>query len=329
MATKKRYVDDGDQPTINSVIGGNDPDAIGAPVDDGDQPTVNSVIYGDDPDTIGGATAIPSTSPGGGGQTTTDIVEEIVEEEVPYIRPDYGRVCAPSFGAVGGIDIEDAPAYEKSPEQIAWEEAHGGRIEDILKTGGYGIDKDTQQLMKQQIYDDLKAREKESIRIMERDLEQRGVYDSNLYISEKQKIKATTSRGLAAATTEIKIKSAFIKMASFENALGLSAQFLGYLGKQSELANAPGLATWQMRAQAKIVEYQARVDIYKAKLQCACATNNMREAAEIAADAAYQQNIWDTERLEMEMEYAQETAKAQSSGNILGNVLMALLFWWL
>ena len=268
------------------------------------------------------------TSSGGGGSTQPVTPAEVAAEEVapaeePYVTPDYGRVPEPSFGSIKlpGIKVDEAPAYEKTPEQIAWEQAHGGRIEDILQKGGLGIDEETQQLMKQQQFDILKAREKENLRLMEADMIRRGITSSLLWFSEEQKIKATTTRSLAASMTEISIKSAFMKMASFENALGLSAQYLGYLSEQSQLAYAPKLATWQAKQQAKIVAYQAKVEVYKMKLNQAYTQNNMSYAAEIAADVAHQQNVWDVEMAVMEMENNAEIAKAQGAGNLLGTII--------
>ena len=332
-------------------------------VDDGDQPTVNSVISGDDPDAIGAPpapapTTTPKPKPTSTSTTTEDVVEDAVEEEVvadPYVRPDYGRVEEPEYDdtAIPGIDVGEvtagvvtageAPAYEISAAQKAWEESHAGRITDILSKGGLGIPEETQQLMKEKVFTDLKTREKESIRVLERDLEQRGIYNSNIYLSEKQKIRATTTRGLAAASTDIKIKSAFMKMASFENALGLSAQFLGYLSEQSQLAYAPKLetyraqetaklATFQAQEYAKIATYnaqvnaklttmQANVDIYKTKLHQAYATNNMSYAAEIAADAAHQAHLDNIVLAQMEIDAAKEQQKSELGANIFGTIL--------
>lgn len=282
--------------------------------------------------------AIDDGQDGGGdelGQTTpipTDPTDEelgITEEgavEDEYTTPDYGRVEEPSFGAtkVGGIKVDDAPAYEKSEEQIAWEKEHSGQIQDIIDKGGLGIDEATQQLMRQQQFDILKSREAENLRLMAADMERRGITNSGLWFSEEQKIKSTTTRALAASMTEISIKSAFMKMASFENALGLSAQYLGYLSEQSQLAYAPKLATWQAKQQAKLAQYQAKVEVYKMKLNQAYTVNNMSYAAEIASDAAHQQYIYEKEMAIMEMEAAAAIAKEEAGMNFIGMAIGGL-----
>ena len=327
MATKKRYVDDGDQPTVNSVIGGDDPDAIGAPVDDGDQPTVNSVIYGDDPDAIGGATAVPSTSPGGGGQTTIDIVEEVVEEvQEPWISedPTLGSGTCGRSGKVSSIKVEEAPAYEKSAEQLAWEEMHSGTIQDIIGEKGYGIPEETPELIQMQLLNTLKTREAENIRLLQQDMERRGITDSGLYFSEEQKIKATTTRALATGVTDIKIKSAFMKMASFEKALGLSAQFLSYLSRESELAYAPKMATWYAKQQAKLVEYQAAMEIKKINLMQHYAQQNMYLQAKLTSELNTQMHTYNVEIAQMEIDAAKERAKAEMGANVFGAILGAI-----
>ena len=256
--------------------------------------------------------------------------EEIVEEiEDPWERPDYGRVEEPEFDptAIPAVPVEAAPEYEVSPEERAWADLYSKEIRDILREGGRGIPEETQQLMKKQQFQMLKSRETENLRLLRNNMEERGITNSGLIFSEEQKIKSTTTRALAASVTEIQIKSAFMKMASFENALGRAGEFLGYLSQQSQLAYAPKMATWQMEQQAKLVQYQANVDMYKVRLQNAWNVNNMREAAEIQAEAAHQQHLWNIEIAQMEIDAANEAAAAQAGGNIIGMILGGIFRW--
>ena len=236
------------------------------------------------------------------------------------------QVPIPSYdpNAVSAPDITPAPEYEKSPEQLAWEEKQGGIITNVLEKGGLGIPEETQQLMKQQLYSDLRARETESIRLLRNNMEQRGITNSGLLISEEQKIISTTTRGVAAGITEIKIKSAFMKMASFENALGLSAQFLGYLSEQSQLANAPKTATWMAQQTRKLAEFQANIEIYKTKLQQAYTVDNMYTAQKIQMELNEQMHGFNVALAEMEMEWGQEAAKAEAQGSISGTIVTGI-----
>ena len=261
------------------------------------------------------------------------IVEEeaVVEEEVPsapddewFEKPEDVPIPDYDPGAIKPVDIEEAPAYEQTQEQKDWAAMHSAQIEAIIAKEGIGIDEATQQLMKQQTWDLIKADRNEKIRKLKETMEQRGITSSGLYISEEMKVHANATRALAASVTEVKIKSAFMKMASFENALGLSAQFLGYLSEQSQLAYAPKLATWAKRADAKIMAMQASVQVYVTKLQQAYTVNNMNAQAAIEAQFATQQNAWDVEMAEMEMEFAEEQAKLDRNANMFGTILGAI-----
>ena len=280
----------------------------------------------------GGATLEPDVEPS--PVVPTEIAEEaepVVEEVIPSAPDDewfkpLADVPIPKYDpdAIAPVKIDEAPAYEQSEEQKEWARMHGGAIQNIIDQQGIGIDEATQQLMKQQTWDLIKADRNEKVRKLKEMMETRGITNSGLYMAEEMKVHANATRALAASVTEVKIKSAFMKMASFENALGLSSQFLGYLSEQSQLAYAPKLATWSKRADAKIMAMQASVQVYVTKLQQAYTVNNMNAQAKIEAQFATQQHKWDVEIAEMEMEFAEEQAKADRTANIFGTVLGAV-----
>ena len=297
------------------------------PVSDTDQPIyVPSTIPDDDDDDDGG---------GGGGSSTPDTIEdEVIEEEIPedpWTLPEHKPVPIPGYdpNAIPKTTVPDAPAYEKSDQQKEWEEMYGGELVDIIKNKGLGIPKETQALMKQQVYDTLRAKESENIRLLRDNMEQRGITDSGLLFSEESKIRAATTRGLAASVTEISIKSAFMKMASFENALGQASNFLGYLSQESQLAYAPKLETYRQQRQSDIVRMQGNIDIYKQKLQQAYNVNNMYTQQQLTSELNEQIHQNNIEIAEMEIEAANEAAKASSSGNIIGMILGGLFRWLL
>ncbi len=281
----------------------------------------------------GGATITqPSVKPDDNDDdTASTITEDVIEEEIPVAPDDEWferpkNVPIPEYdpNAIQPVNIPEAPAYVQSQEQQDWARIHSGAIEDIVAQQGIGIDEATQQLMKQQTWDLIKADRNEKIRRLKQTMEQRGITNSGLYLSEEMKVHANATKALAASVTEVKIKSAFMKMASFENALGLSAQFLGYLSEQSQLAYAPKLATWSKRADAKIMAMQASVQVYVTKLQQAYAVNNMNAQAEIEAQFATQQHVWDVEIADMEIEAAKVQADADRSANMFGTILGAI-----
>ena len=272
----------------------------------------------------------PSNPSGGGDSTQPSSVEEeaVLDEFVPtaptddWFKPPED-VPIPGYdpNAIQPVDIDEAPAYEQSQAQQEWARMQAEAIANIVNQQGIGIDEATQQLMKQQTWDLLKADRDEKLRRLNQNMETRGITSSGLRISEEMKIHANATRSLAASVTEVKIKSAFLKMASFENALGLSAKFLDYLDVQDQLRYAPKLATWSKRADAKIAAMAASVEVYKVNLQQAYAVNNMNTAAKIEAQFATQQNAWNVEAAEIEMEFATEQAKLDRNANIMGTIL--------
>jgi len=235
-------------------------------------------------------------------------------------------VAAPALPSLGDINVPapavtPAPPYEISPAQTAFEEMVGGKITDWVEAGGYGIPEETQAQMIQQQTDVIKAGEAESLRVMKNNMERRGITNSGFIFAGEQAIRSNTSKTIAAGIADIQIKSALMKLASFEVAMGQAAQFLGYLGEMSALKYQPVFQTWAAQQQANLYQYQAKMDIYKTQLQQAYQQQNLILAGNIAAEAAEQQHIWDVEITEMEIEAANQQAAAEGAGKVFGTTL--------
>lgn len=221
-------------------------------------------------------------------------------------------------------EIDKAPAYEPSPEEQAWLDSYGGKLEDWIKNEGYGIPEETQQQMIAGIFDALKAREKESLRIMENDMERRGISNSGLVFSNAQKIRAETTTNLAQSIRDIQIQSSLMKMASFERAMGHAGEFLGYLSQQSQLKYAPDFANWQMEQEAKMMEWQGELDIYKQQLAACAAMKQIALQGKIQSELAAKQHAWDKELMQMEIEANEKASIWGGLGQLFG-----FLFGWL
>jgi hypothetical protein len=221
-------------------------------------------------------------------------------------------------------NISDAPAYEPSPEEQAWAENYQGELQDWLDAGGYGIPEETQELMQEQIGDVLKADEEEQLRVMKNDMERRGITNSGLLFSETQKVKANTTQNLAKSITDVKIQSELMKLASFEKAMGAAGQFLDYLSTQSQLKYQPEFATWQVEQEAKLIEYQQKMDVYKLNLAQAHQEQNME--AEY-----YYNNLLQESRIEAEKEMMQMEIEANEKASFWGGLgnIFGFLFGWL
>ncbi|GAH77079.1 unnamed protein product, partial [marine sediment metagenome] len=64
--------------------------------------------------------------------------------------------------------------------------------------------------------------------------------------------------------------------------------------------------------------------LYKMGINQAYAQDNMNLAAQIASDAAEQQNIWNNEMLDKELEYNQKASEAEAGGAISGSIVTGL-----
>lgn len=232
--------------------------------------------------------------------------------------PVFGAGAA---AAIPTPEVTPAPPYKPSPELQAWQEEYGAKLTDWVKAEGYGIPKETQALMIQQQTDTLKAREQENIRVMRNNMERRGITNSGYIDANMHMITSNTSVAIAGAIADVQIKSALLKMASFEKAMGSVAQFLGFLSEQSELAYAPEFATWQAEQLATMQTWQGKLDIYKMELNQAYQTQNIDRQGYWNEKLQREQNQFNLRLTEMEIEANQKAAKAEGTGNLLGIIL--------
>lgn len=246
------------------------------------------------------------------------------EPSEPAIPPTREELPTPTFGEVEipKPEVTPAPPYEPSPEQVAFEEMYGGKLTDWVEAGGYGIPEETQAQMIQKQTDVLKAREEESLRVMRNTMEKRGITNSGFIFAAEQTIKSGTSVAIAGAIADVQIKSALMKMASFETAMGQAGQFLGYLSEQSQLRYAPEFATWQAEQMATMQQWQGRLDLLKAEINQAYQTQNTRLTAKLQSQLNAEQNEFEMKKLEIEIEASQQAAAAEGWGNLLGTLFM-------
>ncbi len=217
--------------------------------------------------------------------------------------------------------VTPAPPYEISPAQQALQDQLLQTITDWVAAGGYGLPPEIQAQMIQQQSDFLKAREAEAIRVMNNNMERRGITNSGFAFSNEQQIRSNTTVAIAGAISNVQIQSALMKMASFEKAMGAAAQFLGYLSEQSQLAYAPKFATWQAEQMAKMQAWQANFDLLKMELNQAYQTQNIVLQGQITSQLYEQQHQFDIELAQMEIEANQKIAMAQGIGGAVGTFL--------
>jgi hypothetical protein len=81
------------------------------------------------------------------------------------------------------------------------------------------------------------------------------------------------------------------------------------------------LAVFQIKTQAQLANWSAKMDIYKLGIAQAYQQDNMNLAAQIDSAAAAQQHVWDVELAEMEIEAANAQAAAQGAGSAFGTTI--------
>lgn len=273
------------------------------------------------------AGAIPS----GGvlwGQAGAPTMQQLLAGNYPQVgqEPTTPAVTMPTFGegAAAGIPsptVTPAPPYEISPEQQEMMDLYGDKLTDWVTSGGYGLSPEVQAQMIQLQTDTLKAREQENLRVMRNNMERRGITNSGFLAASEIAIHSNTSVVIAGAIADVQIKSALMKMASFEKGMGAMAQFLGYLSEQSQLAYQPEFATWQTEQLANLKHWQGQLDILKIDLNAAYQTQNTILQAELTSQLNEQQQQYNIELAEMEIEANQKIAMAQGIGGIFGTIL--------
>lgn len=268
------------------------------------------------------------TFPSGGilwGTEGAPSIEQLLSGQYPQV----GTATAPApvpLPTLGSINVPapavtPAPPFEISPQQQAWQDQISGYLSSTLEQGGIGIPEETMALMTQQTTDALKAKETEDIRVMRNNMERRGITNSGFTFSNEQKIRSNTTMAIAKSITDLNIQNAFIKMASFENAMGQAGQFLGYLGEMSQLKYQPEYQTWAAQQQANLYQYQAKIDIYKTQLQQAYAQQNIILTGQINAAMQEDTQAFELQMAEMEIEAANKQAMYSGIGSIVGTTI--------
>lgn len=241
------------------------------------------------------------------------------------VAPTTAPVALPTFdpSAITPPTVTPAPPYEISPEMQEMMDLYGDKLTDWV-TNPQGIPPETQAQMIQLQTDTLKAREQEAIRVMRNNMERRGITNSGYVQANMNMITSNTSVAIAGAIADVQIKSALMKMASFEKAMGAAAQFLGFLSEQSQLAYAPKFQTWQAEQLAKMQAWQASFDVYKMEINQAYQLQNMEAQAYWTGVLQEDQQLHEIEMAEMEIEATQQMAEQEATGAISGSLITGL-----
>lgn len=304
------------------------------------------------PETVGAGVLPPWLRPPTGGAPTAPAAPPTVP---PITAPTITMPSAPAPPAAPAVPT--VPPYEPSPEQAAWQEEYGEALREWREAGGYGIPEEVQAQMIQRATDILKARETESIRVMRNNMERRGITNSGFVFANEMTIKSNTTVTIANTIRDVQISSALMKLASFEKAMGATAQFIGYLAEESWKAFQPkmtqveleaqyglaeygvaaeyGIAGYQAQVQATMAqfqvdalatmtEWQGKMDLYKIDIQQAYQQGNMELLSQLQLQLQNDQQSHEIEMAEMELEAENQAAATQGFFSLIGT-----LFGWL
>lgn len=267
------------------------------------------------------------------GQAGAPTIQQLLAGDYPQVGgapPGVPVTPTPTFGAGAEIplpQVTPAPPYEITPEQAAFEQMYTGQLTDWVEAGGYGIPEETQAQMIQQQTDALKAREQESLRVMRNTMERRGLTNSGLTFANEQAIRSNTSVAIAGAIADVQIKSALLKLASFEMAMGQAGQFLDYLSTQSQLQYHSEFVTWQAQQQATMYQWQGQMDILKLEINQAYQQQNIQLTAQLQQQLNTQQNAFTMQLEQMKIDAANEAAESEGFWSTIGTVIGFFLSW--
>lgn len=200
--------------------------------------------------------------------------------------------------------IPSLPAYQPSAAMEALSTQVGGAISGIIEQGGMGMGEETKQQIFLKEAEIINAGTAQAMKNLEDKMAAQGLSNSGMAFSEGMKLASKGTIAMANVMRDVEIQDSLMKVASYQNALGLGVQFLSYLSEESWRQYQPTLYQWQ-----------AQVDVYKLAITDAYNKQDLALAhrydmeltqfeaqtnikltqmtIDAAADAASKKNFWD------------------------------------
>ena len=144
-----------------------------------------------------------------------------------------------------------------------------------------------------------------------------GLSNSGMAFSEGMKLASKSTIAMANVMRDVEIQDSLMKVASYQNALGLGVQFLSYLSEESWRQYQPTLYQWQ-----------AQVDMYKLAIQDAYNKQDMALAHQYDMQLAQFTASTNIQLTQMQIDAAAKAANKAAFWDILGTGLglLAALF---
>jgi len=247
----------------------------------------------------GGGGNLPSDSSYGGGA-------------LPSGGPQY-PTTPPTTSTLENLQVPQAPTlppYKPTAELEKLSSQVGGAISGIIEQGGIGMGEDTKEQIFLREAEIINANTAQANKNLEDKMAAQGLSDSGMAFSESMKLASKNSIAMANVMRDVEIQDALMKVASYQNALGLGVQFLSYLSEESWRQYQPTLYQWQ-----------AQVEMYKMAISQAYTQGNMALAHQYNMELAQFEADTEIQMAEMQLEAANAQAASQGIGNIFGTVL--------
>ena len=206
--------------------------------------------------------------------------------------------------------IPKLPPYKPTAELEQLSKQVGGAISDIIEQKGIGMGEETKEQLFLREAEIINASTAQAQRNLEDRMAAQGLSDSGMAFSEGMKLASKSTIAMANVMRDVAIQDSLMKIASYQNALGLGVQFLSYLSEESWRQYQPILYQWQ-----------AKVDMYKLAITDAYNKQNLALAHQWDMELAKFQAQTQKELAQMEIDAAAKAAKKKNFWDIVGTGL--------
>jgi len=245
--------------------------------------------------------------------------EEQAAAQAAYISGGWGgevggAVTAPTPAPpISTLEIPQAPTlppYKPTAELEALSTQVGGAISGIIAEGGIGMGEETKEQLFLREAEIINASTAQAQRNLEDRMAAQGLSDSGMAFSEGMKLASKSTIAMANVMRDVTIQDSLMKIASYQNALGLGVQFLSYLSEES----------WR-QYQPTILNWQAKVDMYKLAITDAYNKQNLDLAHSYDMELSKFQAQTQKELAQMEIDAAAKAAAKKNWWDIAGTGL--------
>ena len=214
---------------------------------------------------------------------------------------------------IANLEVPQAPTlppYKPTAELEQLSGQVGGAISGIIAEGGIGMGEETKEQLFLREAEIINASTAQAQRNLEDKMAAQGLSDSGMAFSEGMKLASKSTIAMANVMRDVAIQDSLMKIASYQNALGLGVQFLSYLSEES----------WR-QYQPVVEQWKAQVDMYRLAIQDAYNKQDLALAHRYDMELSQFQAQTQKELAQMEIDAAAKAAKKKNWWDIAGTGL--------